>query len=117
MSDKDVFESIKRGLEEAIEFSNGKDTGAIVHHIDVPVTNVSSLRARLKMTQIQFAKSIGVSVGTLRGWEQGRRSPEGPARVLLALIDKKPYIVQDELVKLSPPSNPDSDQIAANVSG
>ncbi len=34
--------------------------------------------------------------GTLNNWEQGRR-PEGPARVLLALIDKRPSIVQDEL--------------------
>jgi putative transcriptional regulator len=36
-------------------------------------------------------------LGTLQGWEQGRRRPEGPARVLLALIDKRPGIVREEL--------------------
>ena len=44
-----------------------------------------------------FAKSIGVALGTLKNWEQGRRRPEGAARVLLALIDKRPSIVMEEL--------------------
>ena len=38
-----------------------------------------------------------IPLGTLENQEQGRRRPEGPARVLLALIDKRPSIVQDEL--------------------
>jgi len=97
----EVSESIKRGLEEAIEFAKGKDTGAIIHHVTVPETNVSSLRDKTGLTQVQFAKSIGVSVGTLRGWEQGRRKPEGPARVLLALIAKRPNLIQEELQKIA----------------
>lgn len=46
-----------------------------------------------------FAKNIGVPLGTLKNWKQGRRRPEGPARVLLALIAKRPSIVQEELTR------------------
>ena len=97
----EAYLSIKRGLEEAIEFAKGKDTGAIVHHVEIPETNVASLRAKAGLSQSEFAKSIGVSVGTLRGWEQGRRKPAGAARVLLALIAKRPSLVQEELQKIA----------------
>jgi putative transcriptional regulator len=65
--------------------------------------DVAAIRARIPRrgyhpyTQAEFARAIGVSVGTLRQWEQGRRQPSGPARVLLALIDRAPSIVQDTL--------------------
>jgi len=65
----------------------------------VPELNVAAIRARSGLSQTAFARIICVAVGTLRGWEQGRRRPEGPARVLLALIEKRPSLVQDELTK------------------
>jgi putative transcriptional regulator len=46
------------------------------------------------LSQAEFARSIGVKKATLVNWEQGRRRPDGPARVLLALIAKDPGIVQ-----------------------
>ena len=46
---------------------------------------------------MSWVTQIGIPLGTLKNWEQGRRRPEGPARVLLALIDKRPSIVQEEL--------------------
>jgi|ERR1700684_3522117 putative transcriptional regulator len=46
-------------------------------------------------TQRSFANAIGVSVKTLRNWEQRRRKPTGPALVLLALIQRDPWIVFD----------------------
>lgn len=92
-----AHESIKHGLSEALAHARGDDVGAVVHEIDVPDPDVAAIRARSGLSQQAFARSIGVAVGTLRGWEQGRRRPEGPARVLLALIEKRPAIVQDEL--------------------
>lgn len=89
--------SIRRGLQEALTHAKGQKTGARVHHIEVPEPDVAAIRERSGLSQAEFARSIGVAVGTLRGWEQGRRRPEGPARVLLALIEKRPRIVQDEL--------------------
>ena len=92
-----AFESIKQGLEEAKEFSKGQGTHAIVHEISVPTINVAEVRARTGLSQSDFAKSIGVAKGTLLNWEQGRRTPQGPAQVLLALIERKPSLVRDIL--------------------
>jgi putative transcriptional regulator len=49
-----------------------------------------SVRARTKLTQAQFATSIGVPIETVRNWEQGKRSPRGPARALLRVIERAP---------------------------
>ena len=93
-----AYESIRRGLEEALAHAKGeKVPGLRVHRIAVKTTDVAALRKKVGLSQAQFAKSIGVALGTLQGWEQGRRRPVGPARVLLALIEKRPSIVRDEL--------------------
>ena len=93
----EAYNSIKQGLEAALAHAQGKDACARVHHVEVPEPDVAAIRARTGLSQAEFARSIDVAVGTLRGWEQGRRRPDGPARVLLALIEKRPRIVQDEL--------------------
>jgi putative transcriptional regulator len=53
------------------------------------------LASSLGATQQTFARAIGVSVKTLRNWEQGRRQPTGSARVLLAMLARQPWIVFD----------------------
>jgi putative transcriptional regulator len=50
------------------------------------------VRARTKLTQAEFAARIGVPLETVRNWEQGKRSPRGPARALLKIIDKAPDV-------------------------
>jgi putative transcriptional regulator len=50
------------------------------------------IRARSKLTQAEFAARIGVPIETVRNWEQGKRSPRGPARALLKMIDKAPDV-------------------------
>jgi len=51
-----------------------------------------TLRGRTKLTQAEFAARIGVPIETVRNWEQGKRSPRGPARALLKIIDKAPEL-------------------------
>ena len=92
-----AFESIRQGLEEAKAFSRGQGTGALVHEIEFPEINVSAIRAQTGLSQAEFARSIGVAKGTLLNWEHGRRTPNGPAQVLLALIARKPTVVQELL--------------------
>lgn len=48
-----------------------------------PAPDVAALRAQFGLSQSKFAALLGISVDTLQNWEQGRRAPEGPARVLL----------------------------------
>lgn len=89
---KEAFETIKAGLEDAIEFAKN-NTRAKVHKIEVPDVDVVKLRKSLKLTQQAFADIFAVPLGTVRNWEQGRRKPEGPAKVLLNIIKREPDIV------------------------
>ena len=91
------FDKIMTGLEDARTYLNGTRDGFVVHKVDVTEPNVVTIRSKTGLSQPAFAKSIGVPLGTLKNWEQGRRRPEGPACVLLALIEKRPSIVQEEL--------------------
>ncbi|MCY4006457.1 MAG: helix-turn-helix domain-containing protein [Rhodobacteraceae bacterium] len=92
-----AFESIKQGLEEAKAFSKGQRADARVHEIAIPDIDVGEVRAKTGLSQAEFARSIGVAKGTLLNWEHGRRRPTGPTQVLLALISKKPSVVQEFL--------------------
>lgn len=92
-----AFYSIKQGLEEAKAFSKGQGADARVHEVAVPEINVAEVRAKTGLSQAEFARSIGVAKGTLLNWEHGRRQPNGPAQVLLALIARKPSVVQELL--------------------
>jgi putative transcriptional regulator len=60
-------------------------------------TDVKALRARLGMTQEQFAGAYRLPLGTVRDWEQGRTRPDAPARALLAVIEREPEIVRRAL--------------------
>lgn len=59
--------------------------------------DIKAIRKQFQKSQREFAYMIGVSVGTLQNWEQGRRTPEGPARALLRVAAKNPQAVMDAL--------------------
>lgn len=80
------FESIKNGVEEAIEWKKGIKTGARVHKYSA--MDVARIRRKTKMTQKKFSEAFSIPLSTLRKWEQGQRVPHGPAQVLLRIIDK-----------------------------
>lgn len=56
--------------------------------------DIAATQRRLSLSQTEFAAWFGISPGTLRNWEQGRRVPEGPARVLLRVIERDPDAVR-----------------------
>jgi putative transcriptional regulator len=62
-----------------------------IDHRD-PAAFVRQVRARFGLTQAAFAKKIEVPIETLRNWEQGKRSPRGPARALLKVVDRAPDV-------------------------
>lgn len=59
--------------------------------------DIKAIRKQFQKSQREFAYMIGVSVGTLQNWEQGRRKPEGPARALLQIAAKNPKAVMEAL--------------------
>jgi putative transcriptional regulator len=92
-----VAESIRRGLEEAVAYAEGTaDANRYGVHIPRDI-DVKAIRAKLDMTQEEFAGCFGFSINTLRHWEQGRRAPEGAARAYLLVIDRDPKAVQKAL--------------------
>ena len=64
--------------------------GTFTHSTSVPVTDALQARARLDLSQSQFAKLLGVSVRTLQEWEQGRKKPTGAAQTLLRVALRTP---------------------------
>lgn len=87
---------IIQGLREAVAHARGDKVPGLKLHIPQTV-DVYAVRRRTGLSQAAFSRRIGVSPGTLRNWEQGRRKPEGPARVLLALLERNPRVVEDTL--------------------
>jgi putative transcriptional regulator len=59
--------------------------------------DIAALRTFVGLTQTEFAQAIGISVHTLRNWEQGRRQPEGPAIALLRIAARHPRIIRENL--------------------
>ena len=79
--DRNIGEEILEGLREIKRGEVGRVT------VYPPVAET---RARVGLSQSEFARLLGVSVRTLQEWEQGRRAPSGPARMLLAIAHKNP---------------------------
>lgn len=59
--------------------------------------DIAALRRFVGLTQTQFARAMGISVHTLRNWEQGRRRPDGPAIALLRIAARHPRIIRENL--------------------
>ena len=59
--------------------------------------DIAELRRFVGLTQTQFAQAMGISVHTLRNWEQGRRRPDGPAIALLRIAARHPRIIRQNL--------------------
>lgn len=88
-------QQIIEAAQEALRFTRGEDTGARVWQ--VPVLDAAEVREKTGLSQEQFARRFGINLATLRNWEQGIRAPEGPARILLMVIDKEPEAVDRAL--------------------
>jgi len=91
---KELFEQLLESVHQmrAIEAGHLKPSRVTrtEHLIDEGGLDVAALRARFKLSQAKFATLLGISVGTLQNWEQNRRQPEGPARVLLRVAAAHP---------------------------
>lgn len=90
-----LFDEIKLGLEQAIEYNKGnlkaeKTTRFIAPLESFTSDEIKKIRNETGMTQALFAKYMGVSVKTVEAWESGKNHPEGSARRLLALTRKDP---------------------------
>ena len=89
----ELFEELVASVREGGAILRGRSAPLRAFIVEGP--DVKKIRSRYGLSQIEFAAMLGISVGTLRNWEQGRRAPEGPARVLLQVAAKHPDAVWD----------------------
>ena len=88
-----AYTEISAGLEDAISHAKGKKAKAKAKEHRLEPIDVRSIREKTGMSQQKFCATFGISIGTLRHWEQGLRSPRGTARVLLKVVDHNPKAV------------------------
>lgn len=90
---KALFTELLESIREGGAILQGQKKPSRVFVVGEP--DVRVLREGYGLSQAKFASLMGISVATLRNWEQGRRSPEGSARVLLRVVAKHPEAVLD----------------------
>ena len=86
LTSKDFARSLRRSVRERLMAGNiqrGED--------------IIALRRFIDLTQEVFASALGISVHTLRNWEQGRRRPDGPALALLRIAARHPRVLKENL--------------------
>lgn len=93
-----VYESIIKGLNEAVEFESGKGKARTAKCTVNPAPEFSSqeikdIRLNFGMTQATFAEVMGVSVKTVEAWESGTNKPIGSARRFLSVIKAEPELL------------------------
>lgn len=94
-----VYDSITKGLKEAIEYENGAIQArtskiSVKPLMNFDKTEIKKIRNNAKMTQGVFAKFLGVSTKTVEAWEAGRNIPNGPARRILSMLKQDPKLLE-----------------------
>lgn len=87
----ELFAELLESVREGGAILRGEKEAA--RRTEIPTPAARQIREQSGLSQRDFATMMGISTGTLRNWEQGRRKPEGPARVLLTIVSKHPDIV------------------------
>ena len=94
-----VYESIIKGLNEAVEFETGRGKARTAKCTVNPAPEfdakqIRDARISLGMTQTTFAQVMGVSIKTVEAWEAGTNRPVGTARRLLSMLQADPSMLQ-----------------------
>lgn len=89
---KELFNELLQSVKEAAAIERGD--AKPFRRFEVSTANdVVRVRHKLGISQTKFARLLGISEDTLQNWEQGRRKPAGPAKVLLKIAAKHPEVV------------------------
>lgn len=88
----ELFQELVQSVREMGAITRGEAEPSRVTEVTTP--DVKEVRESLGFSQNEFADALRVSVGTLRNWEQNRRQPTGPARVLLTIVQQHPDVLK-----------------------
>jgi putative transcriptional regulator len=87
-----LYDELREGVEEMVAIEKGQRKSARVHRYFTS-DDIKALREKAGVSQREFAAMLGVSNRTLQEWEQGRRTPTGPAMNLLRVYEASPEAV------------------------
>jgi len=94
---KDMFDELVESVRQMKDIQGGRRKPSRVTRaedlLNADSPDVAALRAHFKLSQAKFAALLGISVDTLQNWEQRRRQPDGPAKVLLRVAAAHPEIL------------------------
>jgi len=89
---KELFEQLLQSVTEAAAIERGERKPSRTFEVRTG-NDVVRVRGKLGLSQTKFAALLGISENTLQNWEQGRRQPTGPAKVLLKVAARHPRVV------------------------
>ncbi len=90
---EELFNELVQSVKQGGAILRGEDAAGKETHFEEP--EAGEIRAEYGLSQAKFAAMLGISVRTLQNWEQGRRHPQGPARVLLRVAARHPRAILD----------------------
>jgi putative transcriptional regulator len=91
---KELFKELLESVNQAVAIERGQVKPSRAFMVK-NANDVVRVRTKLGISQTRFAKLMGISANTLQNWEQGRRKPTGPAKVLLKVVARHPKAVLD----------------------
>lgn len=89
--DKEMFNELSESLREGMAILRGEKQASRTFQIEN--SDIQKIRSKFDLSQQEFALMLGISVDTLQNWEQGRRQPSGPAKVLLKIASSNPEVL------------------------
>ena len=89
----EMFAELVQSVKQAVAIRRGEMEAGRVFETPSETVDARQVREALGLSQTGFAALLGISTGTLRNWEQGRRSPEGPAKILLRIAAHRPEVI------------------------
>jgi len=92
---KELFDELLESVKQATAIERGEVKPSRLFVVKDSKNEVARVRSRLGLSQSRFASLLGISANTLKNWEQGRRQPNGAAKILLKIAARHPKVVLD----------------------
>lgn len=91
--DDELFNELESNLKEAVEIAKGRASPKAIYVVATPA-QIKAVRRKTGLSQAVFARTFNLSLDTVKGWEQGKRSPDTAASNYLRMIQADPEFVQ-----------------------
>lgn len=92
-----VRDLIDAGIKTSFTRKEMDELGVQIPDVEMTNLQIKAIREKMNLSQTVFAKMLNVSPSSIRQWEQGKRKPTGPTKVLLELLQKSPHILDHRL--------------------